>query len=321
MEQLLNEIRVQHVEPSVNSLISGLTEDAPNAPYAMRFNQNEDYFIELDAPLLVPRLPIHHDFRQTVPPAAYLQSLREIMKQLLAKLPGCFAGLTYFFDPGEILKPCFFHLYRAGDEIYLYLMRIDLLPKPFESETIEAGTNDVTPAYATRRLYVESELVPLESVAWDGPRPTAFRIRQIISQTWIGETGKGYLVRGIWMDTDLSKFFTKLFVPEGKRFYPFYPLFCKYKTVCCMSPVLSSGGRRSMIPVLHRALGFLVPEMAAIQDLLRNQDFAESIPEFKVMRTLVPEDWKRHLSRFSVESYLNHREQKEYGLDYAGDED
>ncbi len=34
------------------------------------------------------------------------------------------------------------------------------------------------------------------------------------------------------MDADLTKFFSKLFLPAGKKTYPYYPYLCKYKTVC-----------------------------------------------------------------------------------------
>jgi hypothetical protein len=314
MEQLLNEIRISYIDPGVNQIILGIAEDKRNSPYSMRFNQAEDYFIELGSPLFVPRLPIHHDIRRPVPDANYATAIRDIMEQLCTLLPECFSGLTYFFDPAENLKPCFYRLYKAENEVYLYLLRIDLLPRPFDAETLEAGTNDTTQAYSTRRLYMDSELIPLEAVMWESGRVKAFRIKQMISQTWIGETGKGYLVRGIWMDSDLSKFFTKLFLPAGKRIYPYFPLFCKYKTVCATSPILTSDGRRKLIPLLHHAVKFLAPEINHIQEILRNQKFSETMPEFIELRDKIPEPWKSPAGCFSVSAYLNDREQKEYAL-------
>jgi len=319
MEQLLNEIRIAYIDSGINQVILDIPESARNGPYGMRFNQGEEYFVELGTPLLVPHLPIHHDIRRAVPDADYATAVRDVTRQLASILPECFLGLTYFFDNAEILKPCFYRLYKADEEVYLYLLRVDLLLRPFDAETREPGSNDRTPAYSTRRLYLESELIPLEAVMWEAGRVKAFRIRQLISQTWIGETGKGYLVRGVWMDTDLSKFFTKLFLPAGKRVYPFYPLFCKYKTLCATAPLLSSDGRRKFIPMLHRAAKFLAPEIGRIQDVLRDGKFSESLPDFAALRERVPEQWKAPLARFSVEAYLNDREQKEYSLDYAND--
>jgi len=316
MEQLLNEIRIAYIDSGINETLLGIPESGRNAPYRMRFNQSEEFFIELASPVFVPHLPIHHDIRRSVPDADYVTALRDVVKQVVAALPECFMGLTYFFDPAEILKPCFYRLYKAGTELYLYLLRLDLLARPFETETLEQGTNDRTQAYSTRRLYLESEIIPLEAVMAEGGRIKAFRIKQLISQTWIGETGKGYLVRGVWMDSDLSKFFSKLFLSPGKRLYPYFPLFCKYKTVCAASPVLSSDGRRALIPLLHRALQFLTPEIGRIQDLLRNTKFDEKMPEFITLRNRVPETWRGPLAGFGIEAYLNDREQKEYALSH-----
>ncbi|HOX92816.1 MAG TPA: hypothetical protein PLC54_07820, partial [Spirochaetales bacterium] len=262
-------------------------------------------------------LPIHHDIRRPVPDASYIASLRDVVKQLSSALPEALSGLTYFFDPAEILKPCFYRLYRVDEHIYLYLLRVDLLPRPLECDVLQSGTNDKTPAYATKKLYLESEMLPLQSVMSESGRVKAFLIKQIISQTWIGETGKGYMVRGIWMDSDLSKFFTKLFVPDGVRLYPFYPLFCKYKTVCATSPILSGDGRRAIIPVLHRALAFIEPEIDHIQEALRNDSFSERLMAYSQLREHIPAEWKEYLGRFSTRSYLNADERKEYALDYV----
>jgi len=317
MEQLLNEIRISYLDSSINELLSSIPEGGRNVPYAMRYNHGEEFFVELDSQVMVPHLPIHHDIRRPVPDAPYVHAVRDVIRQLSALLPECFSGLTYFFDPGEVLKPCFYRLYRVEENVYLYLLRLDLLPRPLESETIEAGTNDRTQAYATRKIYLESELVPLEAVMSENGRVKAFLIRQIVSQTWIGETGKGYMVRGIWMDSDLSKFFTKLFLPAGARIYPYYPLFCKYKTVCSGAPVLSSDGRRGLIPVLHHAMSLILPEIGRIQESLRHDTFSESLPAFAALREKVPPEWKEFLGRFSARSYLNEHERKEYTLEYA----
>lgn len=319
MEQLLNEIRISYIDSATNQTILEIPEDARNGPYGMRFNQAEEYFVELATPLFVPRLPIHHDIKRPIPDAQYATAIKDVVLQLTKLLPECFAGLVYFFDPAEILKPCFYRLYKVDNDIYLYLLRLDLLPRPFEVETIEAGTNDMTQAYSSHRIYIESEILPLEAVMWESGRVKAFRIKQLISQTWIGETGKGYLVRGVWMDTDLSKFFTKLFIPSGTRIYPFYPLSCKYKTICAMAPILTSDGRRKLIPLLHRATQFLIPEMSIIQDVLKTVKFNESLEQFVTLKKRIPEAWQTSLSGFSVEAYLNEREQKEYSLNHGNE--
>jgi len=304
MEQLLNEIRISYIDAGINELLGKIPEGQGNVAYSMHYTQSEDYFIDIPESVVVPQLPIHHDIHRLVPDAPYIRALNDVIKQLVKLLPDCFAGLTYFFDPAEILRPCFYHLYRIENDIYLYLLRLDLSPHPLEIDILQPGTNDITPAYSAKRLYFESEIVPLEAVIWDSGRVKAFTLKQIISQTWIGETGKGYRVRGIWMDSDLSKYFSRLFLAPGKRLYPFYPLFCKYRT------------RKKMLPVLHHAMNLLLPEVGVIQESLRAAKFSEDMPEFLALQKKIPESWKQPLAKFSMDSYLNEHEQKEYALRY-----
>lgn len=315
MEQLLNEIRVSYMDPEINRLLGSIPEAAPDGRAKTHYNSGEELFLELETELFVPRLPIHHDVRVPEPSASYAASLRDLARQLAELLPGAFRGLTYYFDPAEILKPCFYRLYKVEDSVYLYLLRLDLVHRAFEGEVLEPGTNDVTPAYRTKRLYAESEIIPLDAVMWELGRVKAFRIRQLVSNTWIGETGRGYLVRGIWMDAGLSKFFSRLFLPDGARTYPFYPFFCKYKTVCAGAPSLTTAYRRKVLPLLHRAIGFLVPEMERIQNSLKNGDFSETMPEFAELKARVPAAWREIFSGFASKPYLNERDLKEFSLE------
>jgi hypothetical protein len=121
------------------------------------------------------------------------------------------------------------------------------------------------------------------------------------------------------MDNDLTKFFTKLVLPEGLRSYPYYPLFCKYKTVCAQAVPPSPDRRKRLLPLLHRSIGFLAPEMGGIQASLKGNAFSDSSPEFLDLRKRIPASWRDLLAGFSVRSYLNDRELKEYALEYQTD--
>jgi hypothetical protein len=222
--------------------------------------------------------------------------------------------LAYFFDPAETLKPCFYKIYKIGDDMYLYLFRIDLLFRPTESQLLRQGSNDFTSVYSTEKLFFESEIIPLESISWETGKVKGFKIRQLISQTWIGETGRGYLLRGIWMDTDLSRFFSKLFIPAGIRIYPFFPFKCKYKTVCAEAPILRASTRKTMVPLLHNALKFLKPSIDKIQAALKHVSFDEQMDEFKTLKAQIPESWLGFFTGISVEAYLNDKDNKEYRL-------
>jgi hypothetical protein len=315
MDELLNEIRVVYPDAEINSVLAAIPDHARGVSCAVRYNHSEELFLELGADVIMPRFPIHHDIHSDVPSAPYAYALRDLVRQLADLLPEVFRGLTYYFDPSEPLKPRFYRLYKVENSIYLFLLRVDLIFRHFQGEIVEAATNDVTPAFRTRRLFVESEFIPLEAVMWELGKARAFKVRQLISNTWIGETGRGYLLHGIWMDNDLSKFFSKIVLPTGVRTYPFYPLFCKYKTVCAEVVPPGIERRKRILPLLHRAIAFLSPEMERIQNSLKESDFSETMPEFIELRDRVPPSWKEILKGVSMRSYLNERDMKEYALE------
>jgi hypothetical protein len=317
MDELLNEIRVVYPDAEINAVLSAITEHGRGVSCAVRYNHSEELFLELGTEITMPRFPIHHDLRSEVPSAPYAYALRDLVRQLADILPDVFLGLTYFFDPSEPLKPRFYRLYKVENSIYLYLLKIDLVFRHFQGEIVEAATNDVTPAFRTRHLFMESEFIPVEAVTWEKGKARAFKVRQLISNTWIGETKRGYFRKGIWMDDDLSKFFSKIVLPKGVRTHPFHPLCCKYRTVCAEVVPPGSDHRKRILPLLHRAISFLAPQMQRIQDSLSRAggDFSETMPEFIELYDRVPASWKEILKGVSMRSYLNARDMKEYALE------
>lgn len=315
MDELLNEIRVVYPDAEINAVLAAIPESALPVSTAVHYNHSEELFLELGADITVPRFPIHHDVHSDIPSAPYAYALRDLVKQLVNNLPDIFRGLTYYFDPAEPLKPRFYRLYKIESSVYLFLFKIDIIFRHFQGEVIEPGSNDVTPAYRTKRLFIESEFIPLEAVMWELGKARAFKVKQLVSNTWIGETGRGYLLHGIWMDNDLSKFFSKILLPEGVRTYPFYPLFCKYKTVCAEAIPPGPERRKRILPLLHRAISFLTPEMERIQNSLKDESFSETMPDFIALRNKVPASWREILKGVSMRSYLNERDMKEYALE------
>lgn len=313
MDELLNEIRVAYADTEINAAITSIPEDAHDVSFSVRYNHSEELFIEIDSSFTMPRFPIHHDIHTDVPSATYAYALKGLVQQLINILPDVFRGLTYYFDPAEPLKPHFYKLYKVDDAVYLYLLKLDLVFRHFQGEVIEAGSNDVTAAFRTSRIFLESEFIPLEAVMWELGKARAFKVRQLISNTWIGETGRGYLLHGIWMDSDLSKFFSKIVLQEGARTYPFYPIFCKYKTVCAQAIPPDQDRRKAILPLLHRVISMLAPEMGKIQDALRDPSgFSETMPLFVEIRDRVPPYWREALKNVAVHAYLNDRDLKEY---------
>ena len=174
----------------------------------------------------------------------------------------------------------------------------------------------MTATYRTRKLFLEDTIIPLAEVLRDHDGTVrAVRVLQTISQTWIGEFGRGYFQQGIWMDLDLTRFFRRLFLPAGVRSYPYFPFLCKYRTLC-QSPVdLSAEGRAAAMPLLRRALGFLVPEMERILAQMRHGGFSEEMSAFRELKARVPKAWYEPWKGLRVESYLNEADRKEFRVE------
>jgi hypothetical protein len=328
VESRLNELRVGTTDREINDLLaradpngsppdSGLTALVGDrgSPPTRHFNQTEDFFLSLDRPFTVYPVPIHHDVENPTPGDAYLASLRRLLSEAVPLAPQAFSGLTYFFDPADILHPAFFRIYRVEDAQYLYLLKMDLTFRAQDAEITRRGTNDITAEYRTRHLYLESLFIPLQRVQSQAGRITSFVVKQTISQTWIGETGRGYFVQGIWIDLDLTRFFSRLFIPQGRRLYPFYPFVCKYKTVCQTVVDHESDTRRLRLPYLHGTLKFLSPRIPEIQEALRGTQFSENLEPFRRIKAQVPASLSSVWGTYNVEMYLNSQDMKEFRIE------
>ena len=313
MLKLLNEIAVSYTDPEINGLIK--RSSAESMPVTRHYNQNEEFFLTLQDPFTVPSFPIHHNVQDSVPTNSYLESLKLFLGRVIPLAPQIFQGLTYFFEPADILRPGFFQLYRLGDDHYLYLLKLDLNFKTNDHELDIRGTNDTTAVYNAKKLFLEGTLIPLEAINVVDNKIAGFNIRQTISQTWMGETGRGYLVQGIWIDHELTKFFSKLFLPKGKRAYPYYPFQCKYRTMCQSIIDLGYEERKKSAPYLHRALETVVPMMDIIQKSVTNNDFSEELPAFKAVKEKIPPFWNTIWSNLAVAPYLNDHDMKEFTVE------
>lgn len=319
MEQGAGSIQLNTSDPEINAMLQRSSERAVG--FSRHFSQGEDFFLRLGQSFEVPSFSIHHDIRQTSPSPRYRTALRGLIDTLQQLVPGIFSGLTYLFDPAEILRPTFFQMYRVGGESYLYMMGIDLVCRPQKHQIIERGTNDTTPVYRTSELVLDTDVIPLKELIRNGDRTTGGVIEQLISETWIGETGRGYFVQGIWLDTDLTKFFSKLILPAGKRIYPYYPFSSKYRSICAHPIGLDQESRRQIIPLLHRFKSFLRPHISTIEQILREQQFSESLDQFLAIKQQVPPEWQQRFAPISMSVYLNEEEQKEFEVVEAHDGD
>lgn len=313
MQEVTGEIRLGYSDPALNEIIS-VSPPQPVA-FTRHFDQNEEFFIRLPSPVTVPALPIHHDVEEAHPDESYLASLRHLTRTLIANRIAVFDGLRYVFDPTEPLRPSFYDVHEHGDTAYLYLLRVDLSYRPNVHETVGAGSNDMAPAYRSDRLYVEADFIPLTDVVEDGVGEHHLLIEQLVSDTWIGETGRGYFVQGIWLDRDLTKFFSRLFLPPKKRTYPYYPFTCKYRSVCLSAIDLLPARRWEGIALLDSARRFLAPHIEDIQEALRADSFSTELSTFKRLKAQIDERWYEPWKTLRVKAYLNEQDMKEFVIE------
>ncbi len=310
MEKILNEIVLKSSCSELNSLLKA--KSGSKSTPTFHYNQNEEFFIRLENNFTVPSFPIHHNVSNPVPEKEYKKAMAELLEQIVPMAPDVFDGVTYFFDPAEIFHPCFYQVFKYKEQLYLYLVRLDLTFRPNDGEIVKRGTNDRTNRYTTRKLFMEADLIPLDAVKTGKNEIKKFILEQSISQTWIGETGRGYFIEGIWIDLELTKFLTKLFLPEGKRIYPYYPFTCKYRTFCHSLIDLSLKGRKRHLIYHHRARDVILPYIDDIQKALKEKTFSTDLPEFRSFKKRIPPFWDTAWKTLTVTSYLNEHDMKEF---------
>lgn len=312
MSRNTSRIDVQYTSDSVNETLPPRLPD-PDAGASgtgetgvirtLWYNQGEDQFLRLDDSIEVPSFPVHHDIRSHRPPVLYEENLAKVLRQCVRAIPSLFAGTTWYFDPVSILTPSFFRIDEWNGARYLYVCRLDLAARPLEMSILAQGSNDRTHQYLSRRLYFECDWFPLAG----GPEG-AFDIEASIPATWKGEAGQGYMIHGIWMDSDINKFFSKLILPPGIRNHPYYPLTCKRH---CVS--MNAAGRRNP-GALHAARSFIEPALEDILSYLNTYSFSELAPLFVGLKKDVPEELSQEWKNLSVRPYLNEQDNKEYQI-------
>jgi len=313
MKTLVNNIVLSYKDKEIDTLLS---KAYPEITYTLHYNHNEESFVKLNRNFTVPHFPIHHDSDLKTPEKAYLTSLKQLLNQILPITGSIFKNLKYFFNQTEVFHPCFYQIYKYKEQLYLYLLRIDLLFKPGDGNILEKGSNDISSSYITDNLYLESDLIPITGYDSMNGDISSFLIEQNISDTWIGETGRGYMLEGIWMDLELTKYLSKLFLPKGKKNYPYYPFTCKYRTFCHTPAELSPASIKKHLLYLHNARTFVLPILNEIQEELKEHSFSEDLVFFQEIKKTVPKFWNKVWTRLNVKTYLNKSEMKEFLVEF-----
>lgn len=306
-------VQINFSDDEVNQFLR--TPGGEDGRYTVHFSQNEELFVRFAEPFEVASFPVHHDLGDPEPHPRQRDAVRSLVRQIHERSGSVLGGLAHLFDVSANQRPSFFRLYKLGDIRVLYLTRIDLTYRPSRCELVERTTNAETARYRTRDLFLEADLYPLAELAADRGRIQKIRLEQPVSDTWIGETGRGYMRAGMWLDRDLTKFFSRLFVPEGVQTYPYFPFTCKYRTVSHSILDLSEDGRRRSAQLLRRAREFLLPHLREIENSLRNVEnngFTERLTSFVRLKREVKPDWENVWNDFKIDMYLNEAEEREF---------
>jgi hypothetical protein len=306
MSRNTSRIDVSRTDDRINKMLSVVPAHAKaDGTTVCRYSRNEDQFITLSEPVTVPSMPVHHPLDENTPPKGYCDAILTLVNALIRLEPTLLAGTSWYFDPANIHAPTFYRVEYVGKAPYLYLALVDLTCRPLECEILTAGTNSATSEYRTERLYFECDWFPLENASSGN-----LEISQSIPFTWKGEAGQGYMLHGIWMDSDINKFFSKLILPAGKRNYPYYPFTCKQHCVSMNAwgmngPELLDAARRHIEPMMDDILA----------DLQVNP-FSELMPLFARIRETIPASLGERWKNLNVTSRLDEREQKEYTVEF-----
>jgi hypothetical protein len=285
-------------DESVNRILRRETPapGADSARYSCCFNQNEDQFLLLEKPVTIPSFPIHHAIENRQPPPGYTAIIKNLCEYLMENFPSLAADTVWYFDPSVIHSPSFYRIVTVEGQKYLYLLMIDLTCRPLESRIIEVGSNNRTHAYQTNRLYFECDYLPVEEVNSSG---NSITLSQTIPVTWKGEAGQGYMLHGIWMDSDINKFFSKLILPAGKRIHPYYPVTCKQH---CVS--MNAFGQHGP-ELFHRIRKYIEPSLESILAELQTKTFSEQLPLFVELKKKIPSELGQRWKNLDVQIFLN----------------
>jgi hypothetical protein len=316
MNETAGEIKIGYTDKYIDKLLARLPSDG--APCCRHFSQNEEFFLKLPGKFTVSSFPVHHNVRDPVPGKQYLKTLYSVIAEITQLAPDVFRGLTYFFNPGDIFRPAFYQVYHCNGRMYLLLVCIDLHWKAREHTLVkEAEDNTKTVTYSSDKLFLEADLIPLESVLERCGKISGFRIHQSVSQTWIDEYGSGYRSQGIWIDKEFTKFFSKLFTPPDKKLYPYYPFTCKYRAVCFSLLEPEEKKRDRDLSLLHEVQTFIAPHIPSIEEVLKCGSFSENLEMFISLREQVPAEWRRRWDNVNIIFYLNTAEMKEFRIEIS----
>lgn len=272
------------------------------------FNDKEEFFLRLPEPLSLPSFPIHHQVQETQPSRDYQHAFETWWDQVRPWVADLLEDSLWAFDPRDPLHPGFYQVRPGRQRNYLVAVHFDVNYRPHGCRILVPGTNDRTPSFETRDLYLDAEVLPLEG---PGSLPGALHFLKVFDQTWKGESGRGYFQQGVWIESGLSRFLSKLVLPAG-AYYPYQPLRCRYNSVSSTVTRLDLAGIQDAQARLERVLAWSPKVFEALQSTLQHHDFSEQLPLFQQLREKLGPHWADTWGPLRLEVRLNEENQKEF---------
>ena len=300
---------IGNTDDELNNLLASTS--ASMAAYRCYYSENEEMFLRFERPFMVPSLPVHHNIYKPKPVQVYTDAILTIAKGILQSLPGLLSGLKYYFDPVNFHYATFYNLSMVGKSYYVYHLKINVAFDPRYNRAAGERINDFFPAFETNAFRIEADIIPIKKRGYINGVP-ALLIDENISDTWVGEQGRGYPARGIWIDREVNKFFSRLFIEDNKRIYPFYPLTCKYRTICQSLNVFSQEARMQRLEAHHLIRNFIVKYLPDIEAALSRKEFSQDIEVYKRIKEQIPKNLTNIWTATSVSMHLNAEGMREY---------
>ncbi len=141
------------------------------------------------------------------------------------------------------------------------------------------------------------------------------RIREVFSETWVGETGRGYFVQGIWIDRDLTRFLSAAVTPRGHRLYPYFPVSCKYRSLGIALVEFAAEALEGYASLLTGVCESIEPRAREIEAALKEQDYDPKMPLLEELRNQMAPELTEPWRRFSTRPYLNDYDMREFALE------
>lgn len=293
----------------VNILCDSLEGLKDTPDIGLMFNEEGRFFFRVPIAISIPSFPVHHDLHNETPPDDYTARLVSILNELTAQVPELFAGTRMYFDPARAFQPFFQRLLSTSAPPMALRVQLDLRVQPEHDQIIRSADNDYTAEYITRDIYADAELVPVKE---DG-----LTIEQLLNPTWIGERGRGYTAQGIWIDRDITRFFTALVEPAPARLYPYYPFSSRFRSLTHRPPSWKQRDVELSTERLRQMSAAVVPLIPDIEHTFRTRSFSRDLPLLQELSGCIPPWIRESFEGVRCRRSLTSDGQMEYTLERA----